>query len=132
MTDDPFDERPTVTRESGEASGLDTAVEPSGGVTVGEGSPDGEPAEEESNLPEHMTPAEVMPRDSTRKGREEITMVASEETKHTINDVLNEYQRQYSPSVKKMDLYAAIIYAGMPGGPGDIDTYLEAMGYTSQ
>lgn len=67
-------------------------------------------------------------RDS-KEDRESMTVYIDPERRFDIDDLVNQYKREFQPKPRALDVYAAIIYAGMPDGPDTPRAYLTEFGY---
>jgi len=64
-----------------------------------------------------------------KEDREALTIYINSERRYDIDDLVNELKREYNPKPRALDVYAAVMYAGMPDGSDDPEDYLREFGY---
>lgn len=64
-----------------------------------------------------------------KEDRESLTIYVNPERRYDIDDYVNELKREFKPKPRALDVYAAVMYAGMPDGSDDPRWYLREFGY---
>lgn len=68
----------------------------------------------------------------SKEDRDNLTVYIDPVRHDDLDDLIHNLRKQYRPKPGKLDVYAAVFYAGQPSGSDDLHDYLAEFGYTRQ